>query len=142
MNASTIRASRSSVLRLAWLVALVAAVMVMLMSLERTGASSPAAAADLPIELAGTFSSNVGTASNTSDGTAVIRTGDATAVGTISETTIFQRADADSLRGIAIINQSATVITSGTAVANTGGNTAIGNASQNFASNTQSSDSD
>jgi hypothetical protein len=71
--------------------------------------------------------------SNDSDGTAVIETGDANAVGNVSNTEINQTADAVG----GGVDQDATVVNVGDAVANTGGNTAIGNNSTNVASNEQ-----
>ncbi|HEV2070308.1 MAG TPA: hypothetical protein VGR26_10980 [Acidimicrobiales bacterium] len=72
--------------------------------------------------------------SNDSDGTAVIETGDATAVGNISNTEINQTANAAG----GGVDQDATVINEGSANANTGGNAAIGNNSLNVVKNRQS----
>lgn len=143
MDTSTIRVSRSKLLlRMAWLMAAIAVIMVTLTAMERTGAESSAApepaAVDLPVEeLSHRTALNSSRASNSSDGTATIRTGDATAVGVISDTDITQQANV--FGGFAIINQSATVVISGTATANTGGNTAIGNSSTNTATSNSSS---
>ena len=70
-------------------------------------------------------------ATNTSDGTAVIHTGDAAAVGSQSETTVDQSAEADA--GVTAQSMSSSVTNQGGALANTGGNTAVGNGSQNSA---------
>lgn len=73
--------------------------------------------------------------SNISDGTAVIETGDASAVGNISNNRIDQTADVAG--DGAAVHQDATVVNVGEAVANTGGNTAVGNNSTNVVSNDQ-----
>lgn len=82
--------------------------------------------------------------SNESNGTAVIETGDANAVGNVSNTEINQTAGATggaggSTGGSAGVDQDATVVNEGAASANTGANTAIGNNSLNVARNRQSS---
>jgi hypothetical protein len=82
--------------------------------------------------------------SNESNGTAVIETGDANAVGNVANTEINQTADAaggsDGVRdGNADVDQDATVVNVGEANANTGANTAIGNNSLNVARNRQRS---
>ncbi|MDP9019956.1 MAG: hypothetical protein M3N25_03995, partial [Actinomycetota bacterium] len=82
--------------------------------------------------------SNVATTANTSDGTAVIATGDATAIGNKSTTNVAQVADAAiDGAGFALVNQDADVVNRGRARANSGGNTAVGNASVNVAINDQ-----
>lgn len=129
--------------RIAWFVALMTVVTLTLTAMERTepGASAAAepTAVDSPIGIAHTSANNTSSVSNSSDGTATIRTGDATATGTQSNTNIVQRADVDAFRGFVFINQNARVSISGTAVANTGGNTAIGNNSTNTATSNSSS---
>lgn len=80
----------------------------------------------------GPHASNDSNVSNESDGTAVIGTGDATAVGNISNTEINQTASGSS------VDQSADVVNAGGAAANTGANSAVGNNSLNEASNDQS----
>ncbi|MDP1819450.1 MAG: hypothetical protein Q8K58_06080 [Acidimicrobiales bacterium] len=80
------------------------------------------------------IASNTGTASNGSNGTASITTGNATATGNDSHTVINQTANGQAhgqLGGILVINQQATVNNSGEADANSGGNTALGNGSDN-----------
>ncbi|MDQ2649035.1 MAG: hypothetical protein M3Z03_05735 [Actinomycetota bacterium] len=71
-----------------------------------------------------------GLASNDSDGTGTITTGDASAVGNDSETALSQEIDPN---GIAVQTQIATVVNAGVGVANSGGNVAIGNFSSNAA---------
>jgi LPXTG-motif cell wall-anchored protein len=82
--------------------------------------------------------SNVGNPSNTSDGTASITTGCATATGNTATTTIGQT-DASSIdgAGFVIVDQTADVVNSGTARAQTGRNDATGNESDNFVLNGQ-----
>lgn len=128
--------------RIAWFVALMTVVTLALTAMERTepGASAAAEpAVDSPIGIAHTSANNTSSVSNSSNGTATIRTGDATATGTQSNTNIVQRADVDAFRGFVFVNQNARVSISGTAVANTGGNTAIGNNSTNTATSNSSS---
>ena len=79
--------------------------------------------------------SNSSSASNTSDGLAAIRTGEANAVGNVSNTEVNQTGNAAGRR--AGVDQDATVVNVGEANANTGDNTAIGNNSANFAGNRQ-----
>jgi hypothetical protein len=84
------------------------------------------------------FANNSGSATNTSDGTAWIVTGDATATGNESRTAIMQDADAEfGDMGVNIQTQFAPVINVGTARANTGGNRALGNGSANTTTVTQ-----
>ncbi len=78
---------------------------------------------------------NSGTASNDSDGTAEVTSGDATAIGTTSNTEVTQEAEGDD------VDQDVEVSNEGEAFANTGGNTAVGNASDNQAPNDQSASS-
>lgn len=86
-----------------------------------------------------TVASNDGIASNESNGTASINTGDASSVGNRSTTNLTQVVDVNT-DGSAIVltDQAATVINLGIALSNTGGNAALGNASLlNAASNDQ-----
>ena len=79
---------------------------------------------------------NSGEASNGSNGSAAISTGNASSIGNQSNTTINQTANGSAhglLGGILVINQDATVTNSGVALANTGGNRARGNDSENDA---------
>jgi uncharacterized Zn-binding protein involved in type VI secretion len=126
------------VLRMAWLLVAVAVAMLTLLAMEGTGAESSAppepSGVELEADLAHSFSFNQSDVVNSSDGTATIRTGDASATGVRSINNIFQRANLSGFDGISIVNQDANVSISGTAVANTGGNTAIGNSSTNTAS--------
>jgi hypothetical protein len=73
---------------------------------------------------------NFGMASNGSDGSASITTGDASAIGNSSKTTIGQTIDPT---GLIIPVQVSDVVNLGVAVANSGGNSAVGNDSDNFA---------
>ncbi len=77
---------------------------------------------------------NFGKADNTSDGTASITTGNASAVGNQSKTTIGQSIDPT---GLIIPVQTAVVVNAGAAVANSGGNAALGNGSNNHATESQ-----
>jgi len=77
---------------------------------------------------------NFGGAANISDGTAIIVTGDATAVGVASWTDIAQLAGGG---GLSLTDQDAEVANVGLAAANTGGNIAVGNTSDNDALNVQ-----
>ena len=89
--------------------------------------------------------SNSGEAANGSNGAATIRTGNATAVGNQSNTTINQTAHGQAhgqLGGILVINQDAVVTNSGVALANSGGNSATGNGSTNTAGLVQDANSD
>ncbi len=77
---------------------------------------------------------NAGSATNSSDGTAVVKTGDARAAGVVAKTAVNQQADGTRA------DQSARVSNDGEADASTGGNVAVGNASRNEASNDQDAD--
>ncbi|HEV2069636.1 MAG TPA: hypothetical protein VGR26_07580, partial [Acidimicrobiales bacterium] len=85
---------------------------------------------------------NHGGASNHSDGTATIETGDATATGVDAETSVNQEADSDGCCFGGGSDQSVEVHNEGFAIANTGFNFAVGNASHNEASNDQDADAD
>ncbi len=75
---------------------------------------------------------------NLSDGTAVLKTGNASAVGNVAETNIFQSAPSfGSGGGIYIGDQEANVYNYGDATANTGHNTVTGNDSTNTATSHQ-----
>ncbi|HUR76941.1 MAG TPA: hypothetical protein VMZ22_03260 [Acidimicrobiales bacterium] len=78
---------------------------------------------------------------NMSDGTAVLETGNASAVGNVAETNIHQSAPSfGSGGGIYIGDQEANVYNSGTATADTGHNTVTGNDSHNTADSFQDAD--
>jgi len=86
----------------------------------------------------GLVQSNIATNSNQSNGSADISTGDASATGTISNTTIDQAAAfANGDSGFATFDQLAEVENDGDAVANTGDNDATGNDSENEVDNDQ-----
>jgi hypothetical protein len=77
---------------------------------------------------------NSGTAASSSNGTALVSTGDATAIGNQSNTTITQSASGavhGSVGSILIVNQAGGALNAGVAVAQTGGNQATGNTSTN-----------
>ena len=77
---------------------------------------------------------NIGTSRNTSDGTASIETGNATAIGNQSRTTINQSMNLSIVgNGFYLADQTADVDNEGDATANTGDNEAVGNASENDA---------
>jgi hypothetical protein len=84
--------------------------------------------------------SNSADVSNDSDGTAKVRTGDATANGNTSATSVRQsfQADADGM-GLVIAPQTGLVVNAGLGVANSGVNAAVGNVSTNFTTSTQTS---
>lgn len=72
-------------------------------------------------------SSNAVSASNTSDGAALVTTGDASATGLASTTRVGQQATGSAAGGgRALVTQEATVTNGGLAIANTGGNDAAG----------------
>jgi hypothetical protein len=72
-------------------------------------------------------------ASNSSDGTASIHTGDATGIGNMSTTAISQDASGGDGTGLAVVLQDADVANVGVGIANSGGNLALGNISDNLA---------
>jgi hypothetical protein len=71
-------------------------------------------------------------ASNSSDGTASIHTGDATGIGNMSSTAIAQDATGGDGAGLAVVLQDADVTNVGIGLANSGGNLALGNISDNL----------
>jgi hypothetical protein len=81
----------------------------------------------------GVIANNSCTASNESDGTAEVKTGDAKGVGNQSATQVEQAASGSDDPGLDITVQNAPVVNAGIGVANSGGNTAEGNTSQNLA---------
>ncbi len=85
----------------------------------------------------GFVASNQCDASNTSDGTASIKTGDATGIGNWSSTSVKQAADGGDGAGPAIVVQDADVANVGLGLANSGLNGAAGNLSNNLAVNLQ-----
>jgi hypothetical protein len=81
------------------------------------------------------LANNNGSATNASDGTAWIATGDASAIGSDSRTAVVQDAHAElGDQGVNLQTQVAPVVNVGLGVANTGGNRAVGNISGNAAS--------
>jgi hypothetical protein len=85
---------------------------------------------------------NTTSASNDSDGEACVCTGDATASGNVSSTTITQDLDATVDTGFQIVPMSAVVINAGVGVANSGVNLAVGNISDNSSTLVQSAQLD
>jgi hypothetical protein len=86
----------------------------------------------------GLVASNAGGASNRSDGTASIATGNATGIGNQSTTAIGQAvAGGKGPGGLAVIVQDSSVDNLGLGVANSGGNLAVGNDSDNLAQSLQ-----
>jgi hypothetical protein len=85
----------------------------------------------------GLVASNSCQSGNTSNGTANITTGAATATGNQSETTTAQANDAGDDPGLVVGVQDSDVTNVGVSAANTGGNVAVGNASTNVAVNAQ-----
>ncbi|MDQ2649037.1 MAG: hypothetical protein M3Z03_05745 [Actinomycetota bacterium] len=90
------------------------------------------------------FANNSGSATNASDGTAWITTGDANSVGNDSRTAIVQDAHAEFGDGgaVNIQTQLAPVVNVGLGVANTGVNGAVGNVSTSFSDVSQAADGD
>ena len=80
----------------------------------------------------GFLASNSCDASNSSDGTAAIETGDATGIGNHSKTKVGQHADTGDGAGLAVVLQDSDVFNLGFGIANTGGNDATGNDSNNL----------
>ncbi|HJR24059.1 MAG TPA: hypothetical protein VJ804_01190 [Acidimicrobiales bacterium] len=86
----------------------------------------------------GLVASNSCDASNSSDGSASIETGDATGIGNQSATKVQQTADhGDGSPGPDVVWQDADVTNVGIGLANSGGNAAAGNLSSNLAVNLQ-----
>jgi len=83
------------------------------------------------------IASNIGSASNWSNGAAAIVTGGATATGNDAHTSILQVDPAIAGTGFVIVGQDATVDNFGLGVANSGLNLGVGNASTNDATNVQ-----
>ena len=87
------------------------------------------------------FVSNSGAATNNSDGTAKVRTGDATAAGNTSSSNLTQHLDADvDGLGLVVGPQTGAIVNTGVGVANSGVNGAIGNASTSTATAGQSAE--
>jgi hypothetical protein len=79
-------------------------------------------------------------ASNSSDGDACVCTGDATASGNISETTLDQELGLATTGGVVVATEAGGVLNLGIALANSGANLAIGNVSNSTATLDQLSD--
>jgi hypothetical protein len=107
---------------------------------DQTALVNPAA----PLLVTGPITaSNSADVQSNSDGTAKVKTGDATANGNTSATALHQsfQADADGM-GLVVAPQVGVVVNAGLAVANSGVNAAVGNASNNLAVSTQDSSFD
>jgi len=88
----------------------------------------------------GAINNNSAAVSNGSGGSSLIDTGDSTATGSTSSTSVSQVVNGSvggSLGGIAVVDQHATVSNRGLALAQSGGNVGIGNNSANLAVNRQ-----
>ena len=91
------------------------------------------------IALGPVVASNAGEVSNASDGEACVCTGDATASGNISQTTLGQDLDLSTTTGTVIVTEAGGVLNAGLGIANSGANLAVGNVSNNTAQLTQTS---
>ncbi len=90
--------------------------------------------ADLELAAAGDITAGTfGDATNSSDGSSKVGTGNAKSSGNESTTHVEQSVDADSGLGLILTPQTALVVNAGVAQADTGDNTAIGNESLNNA---------
>jgi hypothetical protein len=85
----------------------------------------------------GGIASNTCNGGNTSNGTANITTGEASAAGSVASTNVDQESAGGDDGGLAIASQDTDVTNAGVAAANSGGNVAVGNASDNVAVNAQ-----
>jgi hypothetical protein len=85
----------------------------------------------------GGIASNTCNGGNTSNGTASITTGEASAAGSVASTNVDQESAGGDDGGLAIAVQHTDVLNLGLAAANTGGNVALGNASDNLAATLQ-----
>jgi hypothetical protein len=80
-----------------------------------------------------------GHADNASDGEACVCTGNATASGNVSQTTLDQDLDQSTAGGLVLLTESGGVLNAGLGVANSGLNLALGNISTNSANAVQTS---
>jgi hypothetical protein len=96
--------------------------------------------ADTNQEADGLIAVNTAGTSNSSDGTAMIHTGNAYATGNSSTTGIAQHVDAGDGDGLLVAVQDAEVVNVGFAAANSGLNAALGNVSDNTATTDQDAD--
>jgi hypothetical protein len=90
---------------------------------------------NLALDLQGAFgvvANNTANASNKSNGSASIKTGNATGIGNSSDTEISQKATGDT-NGLGLVIQSAPVLNAGLGIANSGLNAELGNGSLNAA---------
>jgi hypothetical protein len=92
---------------------------------------------DPVIALGPVVAGNSATVGNASDGEACVCTGDATASGNISQTTLDQDLDLSTTNGTVVATEAGGVLNAGLGVANSGLNLGIGNISNNTATLTQ-----
>jgi hypothetical protein len=93
-----------------------------------------------PITVIGPLAANnSGQASNSSDGEACVCTGDATASGNLSSTTLVQDLDTSVGSGVVVLTEAGGVLNAGVGLANSGLNLAEGNTSTNTSVATQTS---
>jgi hypothetical protein len=91
-----------------------------------------------PVTVVGPLTAaNEGEATNSSDGTACVCTGNAVASGNISTTNLVQDLDTSVGTGAIVLTEAGGVLNAGLAIANTGLNAAFGNISQNLATASQ-----
>jgi hypothetical protein len=99
---------------------------------------SKAATPTSPLTVVGpVVAANDGEATNSSDGTACVCTGNAVASGNISSTTLVQDLNTTVGTGTVVMTEAGGVLNAGLGVANSGLNLALGNISQNTATATQ-----
>ena len=101
--------------------------------------SGPGATTDPVVVVGPLVANNAGEATNSSDGTACVCTGNAVASGNVSSTTLVQDLDTSVGTGAVILTETGGVLNEGVGLANSGLNLALGNISQNTASATQTS---
>jgi hypothetical protein len=85
------------------------------------------------VALGPVIAANSGTSANASDGEACVCTGDATASGNVSQTTLDQDLDLATTTGTVVITEAGGVLNAGLGLANSGANLAVGNISTNTA---------
>jgi hypothetical protein len=106
------------------------------------GTSSVASGTGTPASFAAlgpVVASNQQHADNASDGEACVCTGNATASGNVSQTTLDQDLDQSTAGGLVLLTESGGVLNAGIGVANSGLNLALGNISTNTATAVQTS---
>jgi LPXTG-motif cell wall-anchored protein len=106
-------------------------------SVNRAAIAQTAAATNAGKHNGDTVAANFGTASDPSNGSASIWTGNAAAAGNESTTNVAQAINVNSTGGLVLPDQSAFVLNAGIGIANSGLNVGVGNASTNVASAAQ-----